>query len=53
MDIEGAEFELILHLIKENVLSLIDVLAIEHIINNYHRINQSMHYLVEYIKNLI
>ena len=30
MDIEGAEFELILHLIKENVLSLIDVLAIEY-----------------------
>jgi len=32
MDIEGAEWELLLHLIKENVLGLIDVLAIE-----YHR----------------
>jgi hypothetical protein len=30
MDIEGAEFELLLHLIKENVLSLIDILAIEY-----------------------
>ncbi len=32
MDIEGAEFELLIHLIKENVLSLIDVLIVE-----YHR----------------
>ena len=32
MDIEGAEFDLLIHLIKENVLSLIDVLVVE-----YHR----------------
>ncbi len=30
MDIEGAEFELLVHLIKENVLGLIDTLAIEY-----------------------
>ena len=30
MDIEGAEFELLVHLIKENVLGLIDILAIEY-----------------------
>jgi hypothetical protein len=30
MDIEGAEFELLVHLIKENVLGLIDTIAIEY-----------------------
>ncbi len=30
MDIEGAEFELLIHLIKENVLNLIDVLIVEY-----------------------
>ena len=32
MDIEGAEFELLIHLIKENVLNLIDIFIVE-----YHR----------------
>jgi FkbM family methyltransferase len=30
LDIEGAEFELLVHLIKENVLNLIDILDIEY-----------------------
>ena len=30
MDIEGAEFDLLLHLAKENVLKLIDVLFVEY-----------------------
>ena len=29
MDIEGAEFDLLLHLIAQNVLKLIDVFAVE------------------------